>query len=289
MHVPVLLKEALELLDPRPGKVFVDATLGFGGHAAVLLEAGARVIGIDQDQEALEAARERLSGNLPAGRHGRQISYIHDNFSNLKKIITEPVDGILFDLGVSSYQIDEARRGFSIRFDGPLDMRMDQNQELIAAEIVNVWAEEELARIFTEYGEERFAKRIGAKICVMRNKGEIKTTGQLKEIIEKAIPTWRKRESVTRVFQALRIAVNSELENLKWALADCPDLLKPGGRLVVISYHSLEDRMVKWFFRDKEKSGILKILTKRPIVAKEAEIAANPRARSAKLRGAEKI
>lgn len=282
MHVPVLLKETLELLDPRPGKVLVDATLGFGGHADALLAAGARVLGIDQDREALDAARERLSG-YPG------IQVIRDNFANIGKLIKEPVDGILFDLGVSSYQIDEAKRGFSIRFDGPLDMRMDQSQKLTAAEIVNEWPEEELARIFREYGEERFAKRVGAKIGVMRSENKIQTTFQLKEIIEKAIPTWRKRESATRVFQALRITVNSELENLKQALSVSPEILKPGGRMIVISYHSLEDRMVKWFFRDQEKSGILKILTKRPIVAGTAEMAANPRAGSAKLRGAEKI
>lgn len=255
-------------------------------------------MGIDRDEEAITAARERLSGYLPAGRHGPGIRVIRDNFSNIEKIITEPVDGILFDLGVSSYQIDEAKRGFSIRFDGPLDMRMDQGQALTAEEIVNKWPEEELARIFTEYAEERFAKRIAKAIVDYREpateprrlaSGHIKTTGRLKEIVEKAIPTWRKRESVTRVFQALRIAVNSELENLKKALSVSPQILKPGGRLIVISYHSLEDRMVKWFFRDLEKSGILKILTKRPMVAEAAEIEANPRARSAKLRGAEKI
>ncbi|MFA4905901.1 MAG: 16S rRNA (cytosine(1402)-N(4))-methyltransferase RsmH [Candidatus Margulisiibacteriota bacterium] len=279
MHVPALLKETLELLDPRSGRVFVDATLGFGGHAEALLKLGAKVVGIDRDAEAIATVRERLSG-YP------EIKIIQDNFSNIGQIIKDPVDGILFDLGISSYQIDEAQRGFSIRFDGPLDMRMDQSQYLTAEEIVNEWPEEELTRIFREYGEERFAKRIARAIIELRG---IKTTGQLKAIVEKAIPTWRKRESVTRVFQALRIAVNSELENLKQALSASPEILKSGGRMIVISYHSLEDRMVKWFFRDKEKSGILKILTKRPIVAKEAEIAANPRAKSAKLRGAEKI
>lgn len=277
-----MLAETRSLLAPRPGQVFVDSTLGFGGHAEALLKSGAEVVGIDRDQEAVSAVQERLSG-YPG------IKVIRDNFANIGQIIKEPVDGILFDLGVSSYQIDEAKRGFSIRFDGPLDMRMDQSQKLTAAEIVNNWPEEELARIFKEYGEERFAKRIGAAICDMRNANRIETTYQLKAIVEKAIPTWRKRESITRVFQALRIAVNSELENLKQALSACPDILKPGGRLVVISYHSLEDRMVKWFLREKEKSGILKILTKRPKVAGEAEIKSNPRARSAKLRGAVKV
>lgn len=281
MHVPALLRETLELLDPRPGKILVDATFGFGGHAAAMLSAGAKVIGIDRDPEAVVAAQNK------------GIRIIHDNFVNIGKIIKEQVDGILFDLGVSSYQIDEAKRGFSIRYDGPLDMRMDQNQALTAAEIVNSWSEEELAKIFSEYGEERFAKRIARAIINHREPrclaSGIEITGQLKTIVEQAIPTWRKRESVTRVFQALRIAVNSELENLKKALSVSPEILKPGGRLIVISYHSLEDRMVKWFFRDREKSGILKILTKKPTVAKEAEIAANLRARSAKLRGAEKI
>ena len=276
-----MLAETLELLAPQPGQVLVDGTLGFGGHAEALLKAGAQVIGIDQDREALQAVRERLSG-YPG------IRVIRDNFANIGKIIKEPVDGILFDLGVSSYQIDEKQRGFSIRFDGPLDMRMDQSRGQTAAELINSLPEEELVRIFKEYGEERFAKKIGARIGEMRKVNEIQTTGQLKAIVEKAIPTWRKRESATRVFQALRIAVNSELENLKQALSACPDILKPGGRLVVISYHSLEDRMVKWFLREKEKSGILKILTKRPKVAGEAEIKSNPRAKSAKLRGAVK-
>ena len=277
-----MLAETLELLAPQPGRVLVDCTLGFGGHAEALLAAGAQVIGIDQDREALQAGQERLSG-FPG------IRVIRDNFANIGQIVKEPVDGFLFDLGVSSYQIDEKQRGFSIRFDGPLDMRMDQSRGQTAAELINSLPEEELVRIFKEYGEERFAKRIGARIGEMRKVNEIQTTGQLKAIVEKAIPTWRKRESATRVFQALRIAVNSELENLKQALSACPDILKPGGRLVVISYHSLEDRMVKWFLREKEKSGILKILTKRPKVAGEAEIKSNPRAKSAKLRGAVKI
>lgn len=281
MHAPALVSETIELLDPRPGRLFIDATLGFGGHAEALLRSGAKVVGIDRDAEAIAAAQGRLSGY-------RDIRVIRENFANIGKVIKEPVDGILFDLGVSSYQIDEAQRGFSIRLDGPLDMRMDQGQEFTAAEIVNHWPEEELIRIFREYGEERFAKKIGARICVMRAANEIRTTGRLKEIVEKAIPTWRKRESLTRVFQALRIAVNSELENLKKALSQCPNILKPQGRLVAISYHSLEDRLVKWFFREQEKSGILKILTKKPIMAGEAEIKSNPRAKSAKLRGAVK-
>jgi len=271
MHIPVLLNETIEYLSPAPGKVIVDCTLGFGGHAAALLERGAKIIGIEQDQEA--------------GYPGIQV--IRDNFANLKNIIKEPADGFLFDLGVSSYQIDTPERGFSIRSDGPLDMRMDKSVKLTAADIVNEYPEEELTRIFFEYGEERFSRRVAKKIGETRDQNRIETTGQLKEIVEKAIPTWKKRESVTRIFQALRIAVNDELKNLSRGLDGAAGLLKPGGRIVVISYHSLEDRLVKRFF--KEKSDILKAITKKPVTAADGEIELNPRARSAKLRAAEKL
>ena len=245
-----------------------------------------KIIGFDQDEDALAAAQERL-----AGFDG--IEYIHDNFSHLKDHVKEPVDGILFDLGISSFQIDEASRGFSLRSDGPLDMRMDRSQKLTAADIVNNWPAEELTKIFYEYGEEKFSRRIAREIEKMR-KAEvgmrnIETTFQLKEIIEKAIPTWKKRESVTRVFQSLRIAVNNELASLKQALEQATELLKPGGRIVVIAYHSLEDRIVKLALRESAKNGILKLLTKKPLLAGEPELAGNPRARSAKLRAAEKL
>jgi 16S rRNA (cytosine1402-N4)-methyltransferase len=282
MHIPVMLQETLQYLAPAPGKTIVDCTLGFGGHAAALLSGGASVIGIDQDLDALEAVRAKLSG-------GGKIVLVHDNFSNIRQAIKEPVDGFLFDLGVSSYQIDEAGRGFSIRSDGPLDMRMNRKKELTAAKIVNEYSQEELEKIFFEYGEERFSKRIARSIIFRREKKKIETTFELKEIIEKAIPTWKKRESATRIFQALRIEVNGELENLKKALGDAVRLLKPGGRLVVISYHSLEDRIAKRFMVEGKKNGILETLTKKPVTAGEAEAGANPRARSAKLRAAEKI
>ncbi len=282
MHIPVMLEKVLEILDPGPGKTMVDCTLGFGGHAAALLARGARVIGIDQDQDALNEARKRFQGE-------KNITCVHDNFSNPGNILKDPVDGFLFDLGVSSYQIDEAKRGFSIRQDGPLDMRMDQSGGKGAAFYLNTLSQDELAGIFAEYGEERFSKRIARMIGEKRKIKEIETTFELKEIIEKAIPTWRKRESVTRIFQALRIYVNSELENLKKALTDCIPLLNPGGRIAVISYHSLEDRIVKWFFIEQQKSGILKVITKKPWLAGAKEIEINPRAKSAKLRGAEKI
>lgn len=279
-----MAKEVVEYLAPAPGKVLVDCTLGGGGHAEKFKSQNLKVkiIGFDQDVEAIAAAKTRLAKY-------DNILYIHDNFANIKKHVREKVDGILFDLGVSSYQIDAPDRGFSIRENGPLDMRMDKSQEFSAFDIVNTWSADDLTRIIKEYGEERFARRISNAICVTRNAGEVKTTAELKVIIEKAIPTWKKRESVTRVFQALRIAVNAELDNLKKALSDSIELLKPGGRLVVISYHSLEDRIVKQLFREEAKNGILKIMTKKPLTVSAEEIEANPRARSAKLRVAEKL
>ena len=239
------------------------------------------IIAIDQDQEALEFAKKRLAKY-------DNIEYIHDNFGNLANIIKESVDAFLFDLGISSYQIDQASRGFSIRYDAPLDMRMDKSKQTSAREIIHNSSEDELAQIFKEYGEERFSRRVARAIVLERDKKEINTTFELKDIIEKAIPTWKKRESVTRIFQALRIAVNSELDVLKKALESTIPLLKPEGKIIVMSYHSLEDRIVKWFFRDKAKNGILNILTKKPVLATEEETAINPRAKSAKLRCAEK-
>lgn len=282
-HVPVMVKEVIENLDLSNKKTIVDATLGGGGHAEVILDSGARVIGIDQDADALEAAKARLSN----------IDYRKGNFSEIENLVDQKVDGFLFDLGVSSHQIDEADRGFSFRFDAPLDMRMDKGSRLTAYGIVNGYSQEELTKIFFEYGEEKFSRKIAKAIIDYRlsniESREIKTTFQLKEIIEKAIPTWKKRETVSRIFQALRIEVNDELNVLKKALDSAVKLLNPNGRIVVISYHSLEDRIVKWFFREKAKDGILKIITKRPILASSEEFEANPRSRSAKLRCAEKI
>ncbi|MFH1347246.1 MAG: 16S rRNA (cytosine(1402)-N(4))-methyltransferase RsmH [Candidatus Margulisiibacteriota bacterium] len=282
-HIPVLLKECIELLNIKDGGTYVDCTLGGGGHTEAILATGFKlqVTGFDQDQEAIDAAKQRLS-------QYNNIEYVHDNFRNLKKILTEKVDGILLDLGVSSYQIDEASRGFSIQKDGPLDMRMDKSLKLTAQTIINQFDQEELYKIFKEFGEERFSKRISNAICVKRDEQPIQTTWELKAIVEKAIPTWKKRESVTRIFQALRITVNEELENLKTALQDAIDLLKPGGRIVVISYHSLEDRLVKHAFRNAKEDKKLKILTKKPIRSSEAEISSNPRAKSAKLRAGER-
>lgn len=280
-HAPVMAKEAVEYLKPAAGKVLVDATLGGGGHAEKL-RAGLRVIAFDRDADAISAAKTRLS-------RYENITYIRDSFTNLKKHIKQKIDGILFDLGVSSYQIDEPSRGFSFQQDGPLDMRMDQNQKLTASDIVNHFSSRELEQIFRNYGEERFSKRISNAICATRNAKKIQTTFELKGIVEKAIPSWKKRDSVARVFQSLRIAVNDELENLRNGLKDAIDILKPGGRIVVLSYHSLEDRIVKHAFRGKAKEGVLKVLTKKPIIPGRKEIEENPRAKSAKLRAAEKL
>ena len=300
-----MAKEVVELLAPADGKTIVDCTLGGGGHAEAMLSSprlavarhpspssmergmnsddsrkkGVRIIGFDQDTEALEAAKEKL-------KQFSGITYVHDNFSQLKEHIKTPVDGFLFDLGVSSHQINAPERGFSLRADGPLDMRMDANRGMTAADIANQYSLEELTQIIGEYGEERFAGRIARSIVAHR---PLTTTSQLKELVEKAIPTWRKRESVTRVFQGLRIAVNDELTVLKSALDDAIELLKPGGRIVVIAYHSLEDRIVKHTFREAAKDGKLKVLTKRPLLASEQEQEENSRSRSAKLRAAEKL
>jgi 16S rRNA (cytosine1402-N4)-methyltransferase len=277
-HTPVMLRESTDLLNIKDGGTYVDCNLGGGGHAEIIAKT-AKVIGIDMDQEAIDATKTRLSKY-------KNISYIKDNFKNIKEIVKEPVDGILFDLGISSHQIDQPSRGFSIKNDGPLDMRMDKSEKLTAEFIINRYEEEELAEIFKKYGEEKFSKRIAKSIITKR---PVSTTFQLKEIIEKAIPTWKKRESATRIFQALRIEVNGELDNLQTALKDAIDLLKPGGRIVILSYHSLEDRIAKHTLRQAKSDGTINILTKRPVRALEEEIALNPRSKSAKLRAGEHV
>ncbi len=282
-HTPVLIKETINFLNPKDNGIYVDCTLGGGSHVEnlKLQTSNIKIIGIDQDQDALDAAKTRLA-------KFENITYIKDNFKHLKKHIQEPVDGILFDLGVSSHQIDTAERGFSIQKDGPLDMRMSKGLKTTAEEIINTYDKEELQKIFKEFGEERFAHRIAKAICRKRGLEKIRTTFQLKEIVEKAIPTWKKRESVTRIFQSLRIFINDELDVLKTALKDAIDLLKPGGRIVIISYHSLEDRIAKRTFVAAKLALRLKVLTKKPIQASLEEISLNPRSRSAKLRAGEK-
>jgi 16S rRNA (cytosine1402-N4)-methyltransferase len=282
-HIPVLLKESVDFLNLKQDGTYVDCTLGGGGHteAIKLQSPGSRVIGIDTDYEAILATKTKLE-------KFENIEIVNDNFKNLKKIVKKPVDGILFDLGISSYQIDEPSRGFSLQKEGPLDMRMDRSQRLNAKEIVNNFNQDKLEKIFREFGEERFTHRIAKAILRKRRSEEITTTLELKKIVEKAIPFWKKRESITRIFQALRIAVNQELDNLRSAISDAIDLLKPSGRIVVISYHSLEDRIVKHTLRNASQEGKLKILTKKPMLPSASEISSNPRAKSAKLRAAER-
>jgi len=278
-----MARESVDFLGLKPGGTYVDCTLGAGGHTEAIKTRcpDCRVIGIDQDYEIIVEARTRLE-------RFQGIEIINDNFKNLKDLIKEPVDGILFDLGVSSWQIDEPGRGFSLQKDGPLDMRMDRSQQMTAEAILKSASEQELGRIFREYGEERFSRRVARAVLRARDKGGIKTTFQLKEIVEKAIPIWKKRESATRIFQALRIAVNQELKNLETALEGSIGLLKPGGRIVVMSYHSLEDRIVKHALRKAKQEGKLEILTKKPLQPTEQEVASNPRAKSAKLRAAQR-
>lgn len=306
-HTTVLLKEAVDGLNVRPDGVYVDCTLGGGGHSEYLLsrlsEQG-KLFAFDQDETAILHARQRLA------RYGEQVQFINRNFRFLQEELSalgiDTVDGILFDLGVSSPQLDEPERGFSYQHDAPLDMRMDRKQRLTAAEIVNLWPYEELVRIFFRYGEEKFSKQVARKIEEMRRERPIETTGELVEVIKAAIPAPARRSGghpAKRIFQALRIAVNDELTAFREALEQAIELLAPGGRVSVITFHSLEDRICKETFKKASESPplppglpvlpddyrpVLNIITKKPIVPSAEEIERNNRARSAKLRIAEK-
>lgn len=280
-HASVLPHEVLEMLDPAPGKVFVDGTLGGAGHTRLLLERGAQVIGIDQDPYALERVRaENLTG----------LRVVQGNYRDMVSLLgglgVSQVDGILLDIGVSSFQLDDAERGFSYHTEAPLDMRMSQSGES-AADVVNDYDAEELAAIIYEYGEDRLSRRIARAIVQERQKAPIVTTVQLAEIVKRAYPGFSKGiHPARRTFQALRIHVNDELGALRDGLSAAETLLAPAGRLAVISFHSLEDRIVKRFLLGSET---LSPLTKKPVVASAQEQEANPRARSAKLRGAQKV
>ncbi len=284
-HEPVLLDEVLSLLSPGPGVLICDATCGTGGHAEAILARGAELVGLDKDPQALEIARGRLA------RFGARVRLLHADFRELRAALArlgiKEVQGVLFDLGVSSLQLDSPARGFSFREEAPLDMRMDPSQPLTAAELVNRLPEPELARILWEYGEERYARRIAREIVQARDKAPIHTTTELARLVARCYPPGRHRlHPATRTFQALRIAVNDELAALKEGLAQAVELLSPGGVVCVISFHSLEDRIVKHFFRARAKAGRLELLTKKPLRPSPEEVARNPRARSAKLRAA---
>lgn len=287
MHQPVLLKEVLEYLNPQPDENFVDCTLGLAGHSSAILENNqpGKVLGIDLDKDSLEKVKEeKIERLIP----------VQGNFANLKEIVERndfyPVNGILLDLGFSSWQLEKGQRGISFQKDEILDMRFDKENDLTAKEIVNQWPEKELEKIFQEYGQERFSRKIAREIVSQRKFEKIETTSDLVEIVSQAIPFKKgKIHFATRIFQALRIAVNDELNNLRKVLPQALEILESNGRLIVISFHSLEDRIVKNFFREKSKLEILKILTKKPIRPGEEEIRLNPRSRSAKLRAITKL
>ncbi len=292
LHVPVMPVEADALLALRPGAVVVDCTLGLGGHAALIaakIGPEGHLIGIDQDANALAFARERL-----ADFHGR-LDIVQSNFSKLDGILkglgVEAADAFLFDLGVSSLQLDTPERGFSFRCDGPLDMRMDTGSGSPAQDLVNGFSEKELADVIFHYGEERFAKRIARHIVAARAGTRITTTAQLADIVLRSLPRGYQRERLhpaTRTFQALRIAVNRELDVLEEALAQAFGHLKAGGRIAVIAFHSLEDRIVKERFKALARSGCGVLVTKKPLRPSEAECAVNPRAHSARFRAFER-
>ncbi len=300
-HESVLLTETVERLAAQPGRVIVDGTLGGGGHAAALLAAGARVIGIDQDPEAIAFARQRLGD-------AADFTAVRGSFAQMAELLDGlgigKVDGILADLGVSSRQIDAPERGFSFMHDGPLDMRMNPDAPITAAHLVNTMSGDQLERIFRQLGEEPAARRVAARLVRERMVQPFTTTSQLAQAIEAVIPRRGRTHPATRIFQGLRIAVNRELEVLERALEVFTARLAPGGRLAIITFHSLEDRIVKTFLKERAAEFIdrpewpaprpnplhfFNLVTRKPIIASEAEQRANPRSRSAKLRLAERI
>jgi 16S rRNA (cytosine1402-N4)-methyltransferase len=305
IHVPVLVNEVIEGLQPHPGGHFIDCTVGLGGHATAILEKispSGRLLGIDADPEAIKISQDRLSD------YGQAATLVNDSFVNLEAICERyhfhPVDGILFDLGVSSLQLDTAERGFSFQLDAPLDMRFNPEQGLTASDIVNRFSEQELAELIERYGEERHSRRIARLIVQNR---PIASTTELARLVEQASGSATRRGKIhpaTRTFMALRIAVNNELQNLELALKQTPNLLRPGGRLAVISYHSLEDRIVKQFMRFAASTCVcppgtvvcrcahvptLKLISRKVIKPTSLEIESNPRSRSARLRIAERL
>ncbi len=288
VHIPVLLKEVLEILDPKPGGVYVDATIGLGGHSENIVKfigSGGRLIGIDRDDESLKMAEKRLSD--------RRVELKMGKFSDIENLLNSDgiheVDGILFDLGVSMFQFKDYERGFSFASDKRLDMRMDKKQTLSAWNVVNRYPEKEIERILREFGEEWLSRKIAKEIIRRRSEKTIDTCSELSAIVESAYKRRRALHPATKTFQALRIEVNNELNELRAGLDASLSLLKRDGRLCVISYHSLEDRIVKRFIADNSKKGLLRMITKKPITSSPEEIRSNPSSRSAKLRAAERI
>lgn len=313
-HISVLKKEVIDFLDPKPNQNFIDCTLGGGGHALEILRRvgpKGKVLGIDLDGEAIEVVKSEAAG-LKDEKLEDNLILVQDNFKNLSDIYKNnfskfKVQGIVLDLGVSSRQLDEPNRGFSFQAEGPLDMNFDRDSKFKAFEIINRWPEKQLENIFRKYGEEIFSRRIARAIIEAREKELIDTTKKLADIVKKNVPpkfSFKKIHPATRIFQALRIAVNDELENLVSVLPQILEILEEGGRVAIISFHSLEDRIVKQFFAKESRSCVcppsfpickckgypkLKILARKPIVAGEKELKSNPRSRSAKLRIAERV
>jgi len=293
LHTPVMLTEVLEYLNLSPGKIILDATTGTGGHSLQIAERIAkkgRLICIDRDQESLVVAQERLS------QFKDTCEFVYGNFIDmdnmLKKLNIKKVDGILFDLGASSFQLDDPQRGFSFQAEGPLDMRLDRNSYICAYDLVNNLTQEEISTLLWSFGQERWHNRIARLLVQEREKNPIATTSQLSNIVIKAIPHRYKHGRVhaaTRTFQAVRIAVNRELEALETVIKKAIQLLNTRARICVISFHSLEDRIVKLSFRQAASNGEIKIITPKPLTPKESEIKENPSSRSAKFRVAEKI
>ena len=306
-HISVLLEECLEGLDIKPDGIYVDGTLGGAGHSSQIVKrlTSGRLIGIDRDPIALEASGKRLEP------YKDRVTLVHSNFCEMKQVMEDldipGVDGILLDLGVSSPQLDDGERGFSYMADAPLDMRMNNQDALTAYEVVNTWSQDELKRILFDYGEERYAPRIASAICRRREEKPIETTLELVDVIRSAMPHQALREKqhpAKRSFQAIRIAVNDELGSVEKAMRDAIPLLNPGGRLAIITFHSLEDRIVKNAMAEAAKGctcppnfpvcvcgkkPIVKLISRKPIVATEEELEVNPRSRSAKLRVCEKL
>lgn len=294
-HTPVLLQEILKFLDPGPGKLFIDATCGGGGHTQALLESGAKVLGIDRDPEAIEHIKKQFKILNFKFKIGRDLILVNSNFNQIRDIAIQngfnSVDGILFDLGVSSHQLEKAERGFSFQAQGPLDMRMDPTLKVTAGDLINKFDQRRLNEIFKTFGQEKFSWAIAGAICSARQIKPIETTGQLAEIVRRVYRGPHAKRGVasidpaTKTFLALRIVVNSELLNLDEALPQTIGFLKTGGRLAIVSFHSLEDGIVKRFFRSCQR---LKVLTNKPIGPSSEEILTNLRSRSAKLRVAQK-
>lgn len=307
-HISVLLRECIENLNIKPNGIYVDCTAGGGGHSleiAKRLTAGGRLIAIDRDEDALQAAGQRLAA------YADRVTFVHSNYAALESVLAnleiDKVDGVLMDLGVSSYQLDTAERGFSYMQDAPLDMRMDREEALCAYDVVNTYSEEELRRILYDYGEEKFARNIAANLVKKRSEMPIRTTLELAELVKASMPKAAREgghHPAKRTFQAIRIEVNSELSSIPPALDAAVSALNPGGRIAVITFHSLEDRLVKQKFAALAsgctcppdfpvcvcgKKPVVRSVGKKPVTAGEDELAVNPRSRSAKLRVAEKL